>query len=438
MIGGNAEGSGGHWDAFGWLDRIPDVDVALRQDLGAQPAPVHEAFEDATPRQALEVGARFAETHATQADVAHPELPPDQVVQCDPARHDVPAGVPRCDLGFVVAGHRLDRLDLDERDLAAGARPVRVRAHRTEIAVSLEAPPRDRADRPHGAHRAFRLGRDVDRGDLARTAAHGSASGITASTSISTRASGSTSRPTSTSVEAGRMSRKNSADDVLQTSPRLLQGRLDLAEDVHRLAVRVPRGHDPAVGIRRRRAGDDDPRSHAHRPRVSDDRLPFRPGSDVPSLHDAGDDGPRGDKASAYLGASAGGHFRNRVVAFPARGPRKFDSSAAASSATFVAASHVPRSRHRRSSNVCTVRRRFARNASEAWPSYTTTAMVNSPRTAMIPRFSYRIAVIAYPRDPETLVSTKFPTTDRRPSSCSASIGRVRPAARATSGSPVR
>src|SRR6266508_1543956 len=93
-----------------------------------------------------------------------------------------PAGIARGDLHVVVARHRLDRLRLDERDLAAGARPVRVRARGAEVAVSLEALPRDRADRPHGAHGAFRIRRDVDRDDLAAPATHALASGITAST----------------------------------------------------------------------------------------------------------------------------------------------------------------------------------------------------------------------------------------------------------------
>src|SRR6266498_2928824 len=341
MIGGNAEGSGGHWDAFGWLDRIPDVDVALRQDLGAQPAPAHEAFEDATPRQALEVGARFAETHATQADVAHPELPPDQVVQCDPARHDVPAGVPRCDLGFVVAGHRLDRLDLDERDLAAGARPVRVRAHRTEIAVSLEAPPRDRADRPHGAHRAFRLGRDVDRGDLARTAAHGSASGITASTSISTRASGSTSRPTSTSVEAGRMSRKNSACAVptrsqssmfvtkirVRTTCSRRAPAFSRAASILRRTCTVWLYASPGATTRPSGSVAVVPETTTHDPTRTAREYPtigshFAPEAIFRRSMIPGTMGRAGDKASAYRAASAGGPFRNRVVAFPARAPK--------------------------------------------------------------------------------------------------------------------
>src|SRR2546427_8546566 len=60
--------------------------------------------------------------------------------------------------------------------------------------------------------------------------------------------------------------------------------------------------------------------------------------------------------------------------------------------------------------------------------------MTNSPRTATIPSPSYRIAVTAYPRDSGTLVSTKFPTTARRPSSCSAPIGRFRLDASATRG----
>src|SRR6266545_1479653 len=208
---GDAEGAGVEGDAFQRLDRVPHADLPLRQDLGTQPASVHEAAEDAAPRQALEMGAGFAEAHAAQADVAHPELPPDEVVQGDPSCYDVSPRVTRGDLHLVVAGHGFDRLELDERDLAARARPVRVRARGAEVAVSLEAPPRDRADRPDGAHRAFRVRGDVDRDDLAGRAAHGPASGITASTSISTNSSGATSRPTWTSVVAGRMSRKNSA-----------------------------------------------------------------------------------------------------------------------------------------------------------------------------------------------------------------------------------
>src|SRR5438132_2438386 len=84
--------------------------------------------------------------------------------------------------------------------------------------------------------------------------------------------------------------------DVGQPGTRFLEGRLDLPEDVDRLAVRVPTSHDATPRIRRGGPRDDHERSDADRPRVSHDRLPDRPGGDVRSLHT-----PRSGSASKRL-----------------------------------------------------------------------------------------------------------------------------------------
>jgi len=78
------------------------------------------------------------------------------------------------------------------------------------------------------------------------------------------------------------------ADDVLHARPGLRERRLDVAEDLHRLCVRVVRADDRAVGADRGGAGDVDGRADAHGARVADDRLPSRAARDVPASRHAG------------------------------------------------------------------------------------------------------------------------------------------------------
>src|SRR6267143_3118227 len=73
--------------------------------------------------------------------------------------------------------------------------------------------------------------------------------------------------------------------DLVETSPGFRQGRLDLAEDVDRLAIRVLRGNDTTVLIHGGRARDGDPGTDANGPRIPDDRLPLRTRRNVLAFH---------------------------------------------------------------------------------------------------------------------------------------------------------
>src|SRR3972149_6188210 len=75
-------------------DEVADADKAALEDLGAQSPPVDEGLAD--PRDAgerLHVVARLAEPDALQPRGPDAELPPNKVVEGDPAGHEVPVAL---------------------------------------------------------------------------------------------------------------------------------------------------------------------------------------------------------------------------------------------------------------------------------------------------------------------------------------------------------
>src|SRR2546421_1964290 len=158
-------------------DGIADADVSFRQDLGSEPAPMDEAGDDPFLRQAFQVGARLAQSDSEEPHPADRELLPDEMIQWSSSRGHVPSGRARRDRDLVVPRHGLDGLGLDERDLTAGTRLIRIRAALEEVAIPIEPFPRDRANVIDRTHPGLRLVRDVDRDDLSgpgRRAGHGS------------------------------------------------------------------------------------------------------------------------------------------------------------------------------------------------------------------------------------------------------------------------
>src|SRR5438445_120240 len=121
----------------------------------------------APSRQALQMGARLAQSDAAEPDATHEELLADEMVQWHSSRDDVPTRVARGDREFVIARHRRDCLGFDQRDFPGGSGPVRVRAGCSEVTVAFEASPCDRPDGPDGPHRVLRLRSDMDRDDFA-------------------------------------------------------------------------------------------------------------------------------------------------------------------------------------------------------------------------------------------------------------------------------
>src|SRR6266487_727075 len=125
---------------------------------------MHEGGHDDGVGEAVEVAAGLAEPRAAQADVAYPELAPDQVIERHPGRGDVAAALRRGDLDRTFGGQRVKRFRLDEGDFAAArARLVRVVARAEEVPVAFEAAPGDRARLGHRLHGLPGRPRDVDR-----------------------------------------------------------------------------------------------------------------------------------------------------------------------------------------------------------------------------------------------------------------------------------
>ena len=62
------------------LDAIADPDLAVREHVGPQPAPVHEAAQHPWLRYPFEVGARLAPPLAQALDLSDPKAPSDEIV----------------------------------------------------------------------------------------------------------------------------------------------------------------------------------------------------------------------------------------------------------------------------------------------------------------------------------------------------------------------
>ena len=205
---------GGTRPAHGWPKRedwIADPDRAVREDLSPEAAPVDEAREDSSAREAFQVGARLAQADPPQPHIADGKVLPHEMVQRNTAADDVPTGVSRLNTDIIVSCHRGDGLRLDQCDFAPGSRAVGIGPAGNEVSVSLEPFPCNRTDGIQGTHRRLGFRGDVDGGDLAAPFAGAgheqqnglrdiivryAASGTIASASISTSMFGSISRLT--------------------------------------------------------------------------------------------------------------------------------------------------------------------------------------------------------------------------------------------------
>src|SRR2546429_9512256 len=71
------------------LDRIADDDLAVGEDVRAQPAAVDQAAQDAElVDEAREAEARLAQLDAPPPHGAHPEAPPAPPLEVGPARSE--------------------------------------------------------------------------------------------------------------------------------------------------------------------------------------------------------------------------------------------------------------------------------------------------------------------------------------------------------------
>src|SRR5207247_2656476 len=97
---------------------------------------------DAWLRDALEVVAGIAAVLAVALHLADAKTAPDEVVQADPARHDVPPDLVRRELDAVLVEQGLDRLGFEERQVAALAAAHGLRLG-LEVAVAANPAPGD-------------------------------------------------------------------------------------------------------------------------------------------------------------------------------------------------------------------------------------------------------------------------------------------------------
>ena len=91
------------------VDGVPDADHAAGDDVGAQPATVNQASSRSLPRQGLKMSAGLTEPHSAQRDLADREHAPDEMIERDPSRDDVPATVSRTESDVVLALERFER-----------------------------------------------------------------------------------------------------------------------------------------------------------------------------------------------------------------------------------------------------------------------------------------------------------------------------------------
>ena len=148
------------------VDGVPDADHAASDDVGAEAATVNQACSCSLSRQLLEMSAGLAEPHSAQRHLADREHAPDEMIERDPSRDDVPATVSRTESDVVLALERFERFGLDERDLVSRGSRSRERTFGGGVAVALEALAVNRTSGVHRDHTASRLGREVDRYDI--------------------------------------------------------------------------------------------------------------------------------------------------------------------------------------------------------------------------------------------------------------------------------
>ena len=102
-------------------DGVSDANRAFTENLRPESASSREALEHGTvPRQAHKVTARFAQAVSEHSDLTHHERAPGEVIQRNAASHEVSTRVGRVKRQQLLAGERLHRLGLDQRELGVG------------------------------------------------------------------------------------------------------------------------------------------------------------------------------------------------------------------------------------------------------------------------------------------------------------------------------
>ncbi len=106
------------------LDRVPQMNLAIGQDVGPQPTLVDQTGDHAWPGQSLQVHAWLAKALAERAHGPDRELPSDQGAEGDAPRDDVAPGLGSGEVRAAREGHAIEGLRLNEGQVVS-AQPVR-------------------------------------------------------------------------------------------------------------------------------------------------------------------------------------------------------------------------------------------------------------------------------------------------------------------------
>src|SRR5437763_97206 len=144
------------------LHLVADPDRAAPDYVRPQPPAIDQAAQNAGPGQLLEVAAGLAQLDPDALDLADAEAAPDQVVQGDSAGHHVAADLVRRQLDARVREQPLERLRLEQRQVAAGLVDLRPGPLAAVIAVAADPAAGHDVDRLLAVKRSLVLGADED------------------------------------------------------------------------------------------------------------------------------------------------------------------------------------------------------------------------------------------------------------------------------------
>ena len=105
-------------------DGVAHRDPTVVEDVGIEPGPVDQLLDDPRPRQLLQVQARLAQLDPEALNVTDPKALANKMTERDAAGGQIASMIIRRKCGFkprdlwLTFGHRLENLDLDQRDVA--------------------------------------------------------------------------------------------------------------------------------------------------------------------------------------------------------------------------------------------------------------------------------------------------------------------------------
>ncbi len=126
---------------------------------------MHQATEDPGASEPFQVSTGLAQSDPHESHLAHSEALTHEIVERNPACDDVPAGRSGLERNPMVALQRLNRLKLDQRDLATRPGRIGVCAHSQAVPVSFKPLPGQCPNLRDRGHETARGLRYADCGD---------------------------------------------------------------------------------------------------------------------------------------------------------------------------------------------------------------------------------------------------------------------------------